>query len=133
MQADASIIEPFDGKERLAPQHSSGSSQSWHSFSNDETARYAAACSVPVAQRTSPTKAAGSGRLVELKQDGSPLEDMKEMEAELGGAGPSRRLTPQKRAGGRMEWQDRVMVTGAEGEEVTAGKGKAFEESLIDL
>ncbi|KAK6430439.1 hypothetical protein LTR95_013407 [Oleoguttula sp. CCFEE 5521] len=82
-QFSTTAMVPFDSTERLAPQLSSGSSNSWKSFAHDESARYAAIVSEPVSLRSSPKKddsvlvdTDDSGKEERLKKVSKGLEKM---------------------------------------------------------
>ncbi|KAK6436820.1 hypothetical protein LTR95_006991 [Oleoguttula sp. CCFEE 5521] len=79
----STAVVPFDGIQRLAPQLSSGSSNSWKSFAHDESARYAAIVSEPVSLRSSPKKNEddvlvddGSGEEEKLKKVSTGLQQL---------------------------------------------------------
>lgn len=127
----------FDGKEQLAPQHSSGSSQSWKSFAKDEPARYAAARSMPASRQGSPMKNIADQALIDFGEgDGDVSKHMGTLSLGMDGhvsAPLSVRSTPvsgQQKDGeeGRSMWVDQLSTCGSK----MPGQLPASETSLLD-
>ena len=129
MSDTTSTIKPaeFDGKETLS-QHSS--SNSWHSFSENEQVKYAAAASTPVSLRSSPEKA-------ELLNLGSE-NDMGGLSLGLDGTTSRPNSTsPSKETGAwdgkRKKWSEKVVVGPTSAAMLsTPSKDWAKEDSLLD-